>query len=100
MFVIAGLIVLSLYNGISYKECTVDGKVQLPVESNSFFLYFIVPLHVFNYFGSLYYSNRDSLGVAMQALFVIFLVIYYIIIFSWAGTKLFYNVSRLSDLKQ
>jgi len=99
MFVIAGLIVLSLYNGISYKECTVDGKVQLPVESNSFFLFFIVPLYVFNYFGSLY-LNHDSLGVAMQVLFLIFLVIYYIIIFSWAGIKLFYNVSRLSDLKQ
>ena len=100
MFVIAGLIVLSLYNGISYKECTVDGKIQLPVESNSFFLYFIVPLYVFNYFGSLYYSNPDSLGVVMQVFFVIFLVVYYIIIFSWAGIKLFYNVSRLSDLKR
>ena len=57
---------------------------------------------MFNYFGSLYYSNQDSLGVAMQVLVVIFLVIFYVImiIFSWAGIKLFYNVSRLSDLKQ
>jgi len=85
MFVIVGFIVLSLYNGIRYKEFTVDGKVKLPVECNSFFLYFILPLYVFSYFGSLHYSNPDSLGVAMQVLFVICLVICYIIIFSWAG---------------
>ena len=98
MFVISGLIVLSLYNGVTYKECTVDGKIQLPVESNNFFLYFIVPLYIFNYFGSLYYS--DMLSLVMQVFFLICLVVYYVIIFSWAGLKLFYNISRLSDLKK
>ena len=44
MFVISGLIVLSLYNGTSFKECTFHGEVQLPVHSNNFFLFFIVPL--------------------------------------------------------
>lgn len=97
MFVIAGLIVLSLYNGFNYKECTVDGKIQLPVESNNFFLFFIVPLYIFNYFGSLYYS--DSLALVLQVFFVICLVVYYVIIFSWAGIKLFYNISRFRDLR-
>lgn len=100
MFVIAGLIVLSLYNGISYKECTTDGKTQLPVQSSNFFLYFIVPLYVFNYFAALYSSNSNSLGLAMQVLFIVCLVLYYIFIFSWAGINLFNNVSSCSDLKQ
>ena len=100
MFVISGLIVLSLYNGISFKECTYGKRIQKPVEANNFFLYFIVPLYVFNYFGSLYYSNPESLGLGIQIFFVLCLVAYYIIIFSWAGIKLFDNVSRLSDLKK
>lgn len=98
MFVIAGLIVLSLYNGLSYKECTADGKAELPVDSNNFYLYFIVPLYIFNYFGSLYYANPESLGVVMQVFFVICLVAYYLIMFSWAGVKLFNSVPRLRDL--
>lgn len=100
MFVISGLIVLSLYNGISFKECTHGQRIQKPVEANNFFLYFIVPLYVFNYFGSLYYSNSGSLSLGMQIVFVLCLVAYYIIIFSWAGVKLFYNISRWSDFKK
>lgn len=100
MFVISGLIVLSLYNGISFKECNRDNRIQKPVAANNFFLYFIVPLYVFNYFGSLYYSNPDSLGLGIQILLLLCLVAYYISIFSWAGIKLFYNISRLSDLKK
>ena len=45
MFVISGLIVLSIYNGTSFKECTIHGKVQLPVHSNKFSHFFIVPLY-------------------------------------------------------
>lgn len=100
MFVISGLIVLSLYNGISYKECTYGKRILKPVQASNFFLYFIVPLYVFNYFGSLYYSNPESLSVGLQIFFLLCLVTYYIIIFSWAGTKLFYNISRLSDFKK
>ena len=100
MFVISGLIVLSLYNGISYKECIVGERVQRPVQANNFFLFFIVPLYIFNFFGSLFYSNPDSLGLAMQIIFVVCLVAYYITIFSWVGIKLFYNISHISDLKK
>lgn len=100
MFVISGLIVLSLYNGISFKECAHGRRIQQPVEASNFFLYFIVPLYVFNYFGSLYYSNTESLSVGMQIVFVLCLVAYYIIMFSWAGVKLFYNISRWGDFKR
>ena len=100
MFVISGLIVLSLYNGISFKECAHGQEIQQPVDASNFFLYFIVPLYVFNYFGSLYYSNTDSLSLGMQIVFVLCLVVYYIIIFSWAGVKLFYNISSWGDFKE
>lgn len=100
MFVISGLIVLSLYNGISFKECANGQEIQQPVDASNFFLYFIVPLYVFNYFGSLYYSNTRSLSLGMQIFFVLCLVVYYIIIFSWAGVKLFYNISSWGDFKR
>lgn len=98
MFVIAGLIVLSLYNGLSFKACTADGEMKMPVEATSYFLYFIVPLYVFNYLGSLYY--KSSLSRAMEILFIFFLVIYLLLIFLWAARKLFYDVSSLSDLRK
>ena len=100
MFVISGLIVISLYNGMSFKECAPGQRIQQPVEASNFFLYFIVPLYVFNYFGSLYYSNTESLSVGMQIAFVLCLVAYYIIIFSWAGVKLFYNLSSWGDFRK
>ena len=104
MFVIAGLIVLSLYNGISFKECAHGQRIPQPVEASNFFLYFIVPLYVFNYFGSLYYStdtsDTESLSVGLQIVFVLCLVAYYIITFSWAGVKLFYSISSWGDFKK
>lgn len=100
MFVISGLIVLSLYNGISFKECTHGQEIQQPVDASNFFLFFIVPLYVFNYFGSLFYSNPEDLSLGMQIVFVLCLVVYYIIIFSWAGVKLFYNISSWGDFKK
>lgn len=100
MFVISGLIVLSLYNGISYKECVVGKRFEKPVQANNFFLFFLVPLYIFNYFGSLFYYSPDSMGLVMKITFVICLVFYYISILSWVGIKLFYNVSRKSDLRK
>ena len=90
MFVISGLIVISLYNGTSLKECDVQEKVQLSVHSNTFYLFFIVPLYVLNYFGALYSSDKIIFGVEI---FTICLMSYYLIIISWAGMKLFWNNS-------
>lgn len=45
MFVIAGLIVISLYNGTNTTN---------PVGAAIFFLYFLVPLFIFNYFGAVH----------------------------------------------
>ena len=97
MFVISGLIVVSLYNGTSFKECTVHGKAQPPVHSNNFFLFFIVPLYIFNYFGSLYFSDESNLSVGMKIAFITCLVVYALTIFYWTGKKLFLNVSNFRD---
>jgi len=85
MFVISGLIVLSL----SLQQWNVQGKVQLPIHSNTFYLFFIVPLLVLNYFGALYSSDKIIFGVEI---FTICLMGYYLILISWAGMKLFWNV--------
>ena len=94
MFVISGLIVVSLYNGISFKECAVH-DFQLPVHSNNFFLFFIIPLFIFNYFGSLYSSDEITSGVTM---FIICVAVYYLILIIWAVTKLF-GSSSLSGVE-
>ncbi|XP_074632502.1 uncharacterized protein LOC141890865, partial [Acropora palmata] len=97
MFVISGLIVVSLYNGTSFKECTVHGKTQPPVHSNNFFLFFILPLYIFNYFGSLYFSDESNLSVGMKIAFITCLVAYALTLFYWIGKKLFMNVSNFRD---
>ncbi|RMX53388.1 hypothetical protein pdam_00014256 [Pocillopora damicornis] len=43
----------------------------------------VVPLLIFNYFGSLLYEHRDEMGLAMKFIFVVCLVFYYIGILSW-----------------
>ena len=97
MFVISGLIVLALYNGTGFKECTVHGEVQLPVHSNNFFLFFIIPLYVFNYFGSLYSLGGSYFSVGMTIAFITCLVAYSLVLFCWAGKKLFLNVSNFRN---
>jgi len=97
MFVISGLIVVSLYNGTSFKECTVHGEAQVPVHSNNFFLFFIVPLYIFNYFGSLYFSDESNLSDGMKIAFITCLVAYALTLFCWIGKKLFLNVSNFRD---
>ena len=91
MFVMSGLIVISLYNGTRNK-CVVHGKVPLPVHSNNFFLFFIVPLYIFNYFGSLFASDETSSGVTM---FIICVMAYFLILIVWAAMKLFGSYNRV-----
>ena len=98
MFVISGLIVVSLYNGTSFKECSVHGKDDLPVHSNNFFLFFIVPLYIFNYFGALYFSEEIILSSGMKIFFNVFVLFFVLILVFWACFKLFWNVSSYRDV--
>lgn len=58
MFVISGLIVVVMYNGIKIKNCLADGKARGHVGATNFFLAFVVPLYFLNYLGSLAHSRE------------------------------------------
>ena len=78
------------------SECpaTVHQAEQHPVEQLSigalnFFLYFIVPLFIFNYLGTLYHSE-SGLAIVLQ-------VVFFISLFSWwvaMGLWAFYKLAR------
>ena len=87
MFIIAGLTVLLLYNGIEQNRCPSSGNVKHPVGASNFFLFFIVPLFTFNYFGVLFNSNV-GLNKVMQGFFFAFLVIWWLVMLYWAYCKL------------
>ncbi len=88
MFVIAGLIVLSLYNGIEMKMYSQDGnESKRPVGSAFFFLYFLVPLFIFNYLGTLRHSET-GLPTSLEIPFFVFLALWWLSISSWARWKL------------
>ena len=82
MFIIAGLIVLLLYNGIEQNCCPSSGNAKQPDGASNFFLFFIVPLFIFNYFCVLF--NSDSLNKVMQGFFFAFLIIWWLVMFFWA----------------
>ena len=79
MFIIAGLIVLLLYNGIEQNPCQ---NAKHPVGASNFFLFFIVPLFTFNYFGVLFNSNV-GFNKVMQGFFFAFLVIWWLVMLYW-----------------
>ena len=87
MFVIAGLIVVLLYNGIEMKENSGERGF---VDAANFFLYFLVPLYIFNYFGTLGHSETELVNAPA---FFTFVVIWWIFITFWTGWKLFPDFS-------
>ena len=60
---------------------------DLPVGALNFFLYFIVPLFIFNYLGTLYHSE-SGLAKALQGVFFFFLFIWWVAMGWWAFHKL------------
>ena len=60
---------------------------ELSVGALNFFLYFIVPLFIFNYLGTLYHSE-SGLVIALQVLFFIALVFWWLAMGWWAFHKL------------
>ena len=86
MFVIAGLSVILLYNGIERQPCTTEVKAKSRVEAANFFLLFLVPLLIFNYFGTMYHSEA-GLKKIFQIPFFLFFIVWFLIIATWAGCK-------------
>ena len=87
MFVIAGLIAVLFYNGIEMKENSGERGF---VDAANFFLYFLVPLYIFNYFGTLSHSETELVNAPA---FFTFVVIWWIFITFWTGWKLFPDFS-------
>ena len=94
MFVISGLIVMSLYNGVgkSSRCCLVKA-----ITASNFFLVVVVPLFVFNYLGSLY--NLNNLSKFVKIMFFIALGLWYMYLFGWAFIKLFAIQIALRDCR-
>ena len=88
MFLIAGLIVVLQHNGIELEECSPEGEAKGHVGAANFFLGFIVPLYIFNYFGSLYHSDV-GLALPVLILFFLSLVVWSILIAMWAAYRLY-----------
>jgi len=98
MFVMAGLTVLLVYNGMELSDCPVERHQgeqhpvdepveELPVGALNFFLYFIVPLFIFNYIGTLYHS-KSGLAVGLQVAFYFALILWWVAMSGWAFCKL------------
>ena len=85
MFVISGLIVVVMYNGIKIKNCQED---ETNVGATNFFLVFIVPLYILNYLGSLNHSNE---GLIPKAAWAAPLALWCFIIVNWVGYKLYFE---------
>ena len=60
---------------------------ELSIGALNFFLYFIVPLFIFNYLGTLYHSE-SGLVIALQVVFFMALVIWWLVMGLWAFHKL------------
>ena len=87
MFIIAGLTVVLLYNGIEQNRSPSSGNVKYPVDASNFFLFFIVPLYIFNYLGVLF--NSDSgLNKVIQGVSFVLLIVWWLGMVFWAYFKL------------
>ena len=95
MFVIAGLIVVLLYNEIEMKE---NPRKKGLVDAANFFLYFLVPLYIFNYLGT---RSHLTPGLVNAPAFFTFAAIWWILITFWTGWKLFPDFScSISYMKE
>ena len=83
MFVISGLIVVVMYNGIQLNHA---GETGGHVGASNFYLGFIVPLYILNYIGSL---NHSKEGLIPTAAWATPLALWAFFIFNWVGYKLY-----------
>ena len=87
MFVIAGLSVIFCYNGIERQPCTTKVEAKRRVGAANLFLFFFVPLLIFNYFGTMYHSEA-GLNEKLQIFLFPLFTIWVFIIALWARYKL------------
>ena len=100
MFAITCLTIILLHNGIKTNVLsTKDAKG--PVDAANFFLYVLVPLLIFNYFGALHHfelhHSEKGMSNPVKIPFFVFLGIWWAIIVFWAGYKILPKLSEESD---
>ena len=91
MFVIAGFTVILLFNGIKKGKDSPE-SAKGPVGAANFFLFFLVPLLIFNYFGALHHfemhHSEKGMSKWFEILVFVVMVIWWVFIAIWAGYKL------------
>ena len=85
MFVMASLSVILMYNGIETTPCTNAVHAKRRVGAANFFLFFLVPLFVLNYFGTMYHSEA---GFTKVIPFSVCLCLWMLIMAVWVLYKL------------
>ena len=100
MFVITSLTIILLHNGIKTNVLSTN-NARGPVGGANFFLYFFVPLLIFNYFGALHHfelhHSEKGMSNPFKIPFFVFLGIWWAIITFWAGYKLLPKISEERD---
>ena len=86
MFVIAGLTLLLLYNGIDQSRCLSPENLKYQIGAGNFFFIFIVSLFCFNHYGALF--NSGWLNSVMQKRFFLFLTLWWFVMDLWAFWEL------------
>ena len=91
MFVIAGFTVILLFNGIK-KMTHSPENAKGPVGAANFFLYFLVPLFIFNYFGALHHfemhDTENGMSKSFEIPLFICMVLWWVFVAIWVGYKL------------
>ena len=85
MFVMASLIVMLMYNGIEATPCTEAVHAKRRVGAANFFLFFLVPLFVLNYFGTMYHTE---VGLTIAIPFIVCLCLWILIMAVWVVYRL------------
>ncbi|CAH3128885.1 unnamed protein product [Pocillopora meandrina] len=100
MFVSAGLSLVLYYNGIEMQECSASVSAKNRVGAANLFLYFVVPILIFNYFGIMYHSEAGLAKVVQIPVFIL-LGLWSVIIPLWAGyNECYVDYKRLPSKEQ
>ena len=93
MFIISGLVVVALYNCrirsiyvIGPEDRTMKHPSETTVQAPKYFLFFVAPLLVLNYIGSIT-DTRDDAPVSFEVIYWIALVLWLIIMYVWTVRK-------------
>ena len=93
MFIISGLVVVAMFNSrvrsiyvTEPEQRTMKHPSETTVQAPKYFLFFVAPLLVFNYIGSIK-DTRDEVPIFFEVIYWIALVLWLIIMYIWTFRK-------------